>query len=81
MTSNNGTRDVRIPSVIFNLVLKILSIIVILFSSGFYIVNRISDIEKAVEVECQLRSRLEIQIREMNNKIDKVLERLPEKGH
>jgi ArsR family metal-binding transcriptional regulator len=72
---------VRIPSGIFNLVLTILSIIVILFSSGFYIVNRISDIEKAVEVECQLRSRLEIQIREMNNKIDKVLERLPEKGH
>lgn len=79
MTTKDG--EVRIPNQVFNLILTILSIIVILFSSGFYIVNRISEVEKAVQVECEIRTRLENQMKELNAKIDKVLERLPEKGH
>lgn len=62
-----------------NLILTILSIIVILFSSGFYLIDRIQEVEKTVELECQLRSRMEKQIDRMDEKIDIILQRLPER--
>lgn len=67
---------VRSTSQTLTLILVTLSILSILFSGGFYVINRVSDVEKRVEVECELRKRTEKTIDDMNKKIDKILEKL-----
>lgn len=70
---NNGVKQ---TSQTLTLVLVTLSILSILFSGGFYVINRVSDVEKRLEVECELRKRTEKTIDDMNRKIDKILEKL-----
>jgi hypothetical protein len=80
MNHSNDEDSEKLSIKSFNLVLTILSIIVIIFSTGFYVINRISELEKAVVVECEVRTRIERQINRMDEKIEKILDRLPEKG-
>jgi len=64
---------------ITKLILTLLLILSTLFSSGFYILNRINEVEKKVELECELRKRIEQQISDMNHKLDQIMQRLPER--
>lgn len=61
-------------------ILTILLILSTLFSTGFYVLNRIGEVEKKVEVECELRKRIETQIDAINTKLDLIMQRLPERA-
>lgn len=76
---SENENGIRITPTAMRIVVSLFLILSTLFSTGFYIVDRISAVEKKVEIECELRKRIEHQIGELDKKLEKILERLPER--
>jgi len=62
----NTTGYVKRTNSLLNLVLAIMMILTTFFSTGFYFVNRINKVESRVELEGELRRRIECQIVEIH---------------
>jgi len=57
-----------------NITLTVLSILSILFAAVIYIISRLNNVEKRLEVECALRKTIEERMNNIEKKIDQILQ-------
>ena len=68
--------ELRRSNQIIQIILAVITIFSLLFGGGFYVLGRVSDVEKTVAIESERRQNIEKTVSRIEEKLDTLIEKI-----